>query len=825
MLQKSSNWRVGLLACCFLCAFCLLPLGVAEAQQAQVADGSIQAMDLKPELLSTITIIVNGGSVGDREVGIVGDNPILSRSLLIELLGNYLKPDIYETIFNVALANLEWLSKDELTVVGITWDWDINHLVLTLAVPASFSPVMDIDSSPQSIVNIKPILKPTAVSGHLDFSFSAEADISSAKLEFPIDTILSGSANVLGWVAAGSASLRVTNNAVSSALNSAQVVHDFPGINGRLYIGMLTAPGLAYQSQPDLYGFSLNREAIVKYSVKPGFYELFSEFTIETVSTVRIKLNNTIYRTMSLPPGNYRVLDLPLTYGLNDFVLEIEDAKGNITSRRFSVPRELNLLGKDESDYSISAGIGRTDYTQPLVSGFYRFGYTSRLTAGLQGQLDLRSALGGASFVYATTLGSFTGTGVGVGAWDGRTYPFSAAGSLQYRLSLPGREYIPSIGFSAEYTSHGFAVPNPAATLYTADENIRFSAQVGGKISAVTSYSLAGVWSRDLGSSPLSTTNANISLNHSLGQGTSLSLLCNMTLKEGLNPDFSLTAMLFVLPKAKAGRSLSFIQSGDSSNSISYVDKLDVLGGIDMNLTGSNLLIGSTAGSNVGIGGRKAVNWGELGLSANLDYGNPLIGTLGRIAINGSTSIAYAGGYFTFIRNIDDSFVLFAPSKAMAGQKVYVRIEGIGFAISEGGRPVILPLVSYKPVAAYLELPESPPDMTPTVEAALLVTGYKSAIVFTSDIQKSYRVAGKLASTAGVPFGYIAGDLIDASGTNLSSTFTDESGNFELYDLQPGLYTIFWPDFVGSIDFEVTAVESGSIELGTIVPTPQDAAP
>jgi len=826
MLQKVSFWRKKRSANFALLILLFLVLSLAGAQETPSSGTLVQAANLKPDLLTSITIAVNGSSVGDKEVGILGDSPILSRELLIELLGDYLKPDIYDTVFNVVLSKLDWVSESELKLVGIGWEWDMTHVVLTLTVPTSYGPITDLDTTTQYVVNIKPILKPVPVSGHLDFSFNVESDVSQSKTEFPIEANIDGIVNVLGWVADVSGTLDLSDDVFTPTLNNARIVHDFPGINGRLTVGKVTALGLAYQSQPDLYALSLNSAEIVKYKVKPGFYELFSEFTIEKPSTVRIMLNNTTYRTITLNPGNYRVLDLPFTNGLNDFTLEIEDPDGNITTRKAVIPREMDLLGESLSEYSMTAGVGRIEITQPLVTGYYRYGFSPRFTAGLQAEADLRSVLGGASFVFASSIGSFTGTGVGIGAWDGRSKPFTWAASLQYRLSIPGEDYIPTIGLSAEYKSQGFAIPNPSTTVSEADENLRLGAQVGGMLSAVMSYSVSGTWARTFGSSPLSTTNINASLNRSLGAGASLSFLCNLTLKENSAPSVTFTAMVFVLPKAKAGRSLSFIQSGDSANSLSYVDKVDALGGIDLNLRGTNLMIGTTTGSSIGISGRKTEDWGEMALSADMDYGNSVIGTTGKFVATGSTSLAFAGGYFAFTRQLDDSFVLFAPQKGMASQKVYFKVDGAGTVTSENGRPVILPLTSYKTTAAYLELPDAPPDITPTVEAALLVPGYESAILFTADTQKRYQVTGTLVNDAGVPYGYVAGDLVDAGGTNLSSTFTDETGQFELYDLEPGTYTILWPDFVGISKVEVKATESGIIELGSVVPAPvEQAAP
>lgn len=802
-----------------LASLCLAPASIAaqEAANPQETAHPVEATHLVPDSMGVVSCSVNGIAIGDIEVGIYNDSPILAVETLKNLIGDSLRPDIFDTIFNILFRDLEWLSADEMAVAGIGWVWDMNNIMLALKVPPAYAPVQDIDITPSYPANIKPILKPAPVSGHIDFSAEADLDLSPTGAVYPLEVSADAILNIFDWIASASGSVRYADDLFTASLSSSQVMRDFPGINGRLFLGRVSTPGLSYQSQPEIYGATLKSEEIVKYRVKPGFYELFSEFTIETPSIVRIKLNNMTYRTISLSPGNYRLLDLPFTYGLNDFVLEIEDDKGKITSRRAVIPREMNLLVEGVSEYSFSAGVGRADPTQPFGSGYYRYGFSPRLTAGLMGQVDLRSAMGGLSVIFAAPFGSLTAYGSAVAAWDGRAEPFTGAATLQYRFVMPGKEYIPSLGLSAEFITEGYAAPSPSTTYTGSDQTLRVGAQLGGKLAKMTGFSLSGYWTRTIDGTASDSFSGTLSLNQSLGEGASLSFISNLSFSPtSSTPDFSATLMLFVLPRNKPGRSVSYIQALDGTNSMSFVDKLDVLGGLDLNLRGSNLMIGNPDGSSIGLTTRKALDWTDLSVSGDYYYGDSTTDNRANFQATMSTTLAYAGGYFAITKQIDDSFVIFAPSKEMADQNVYFRLESSSTITTQKSRPKILPLTSYKPTAAYMDLPEAPPDILARIQAALLVPTYKSGIVYASDILRRYKASGRLVDAKGAPVGYVAGDIVDSSSTTIGSTFTDEDGFFEIYDLLPGAYRILWPEFIGTTDFELKETTDGAMDLGTI---------
>jgi outer membrane usher protein len=795
----------------FLLAVILALSGFPAFSQNIAATGlPLDQPALVPDFTGIISLSVNGTPRGDIEAGILGDEPLLQVEFLKGLLSNNIRPDIYDTIFNVVLANLTWAGKDELSLVGMGWAWDPNSILLDIIVPPSYGPIQDIDTSPLYTVNLKPIFKPEPVSGFFNFDLNATADYSSDTPFYSFDTTAKGTVNVLDWVAEISGTARAAEGIWNYSLNSWRILHDFPWVNGRLYAGRVPSPGLSYQSQPEILGLTLNHEEILKYKVKPGFYELFSEFTLESTSIVRIILNNAVYRTVTLNPGNYRLLDLPFASGLNEFILEIEDQNGQIQRRNAFIPRESNLLVVGNSEYSVSAGVGRLEMDQPFVTGYFRYGFTPRFTAGFMGQADLRSALAGGSAVMATEIGSFTGALALMGAWDGRDIPFSGASTLQYRFVIPGSEYMPAIGMSAEYVAPGFAAPSPSATFTPASSSLRLGGQMGGKLARVTSYSTSIYWSKVWDGSDNRQANINLSLNQSLGSGTSMSIISNVGLKPTSTPEITVTLMLFILPKNKPGRSMSFIQTNDGGNNISYIDKLDILGGLDFGLRSQDLLPGSPDPSTMGLSLRKSFDWLDTAVAADLAYGGGGDPAL-RFQASGSTALAFAGRHLGITRQVDDSFVIFAPAKDMAEQNVYMRVEESGSVVSRNARTVILPLTSYKATAAYMEMPEAPPDILPRIQAALLAPHFRSGILYASDILRRYSVAGTLELPDGAVAEYIAGDIVDASGTNLTSTFTDELGNFEVYDLLPGTYTIYWPDFVGYTTFEVPESEESRV--------------
>lgn len=790
----------------------LLPLLPILAQDAAPAD----SLELEPDLIGLVTLAVNGQSKGDFEMGILGEEPIVGRQLLADILSPHLRPDIYDTIFNAAFLDLTWVTKKEAELVGMGWEWDISRIALNLRIPPSYSPVTDIDGSSLYTMNIKPILKPSPVSGYLNVRASGTADLDVSGASFPLEASLNGQLNIFSWIALGMGSMAYGDTGFSGGISAYYLLKDLPALNARFYLGKVYAPGLSYQSQPELLGFSLKSEEIVKYKVKPGYRELYSEFTVEKPSTVRILLNGSVYRTSTMKPGNYRLLDLPFTYGLNDFVLEIEDEEGNRTTRRIIVPREMNLLVEDSTDYALSAGVGSSQTDRFMASAYYRYGFSPRFTAGLYGQSDMRAFLGGFSFVSASMVGNWTGGLAALGAWDGRATPLSFAGNLQYRFSLPGRDRIPSFGISAEYSSTGFTAPSTSASVALPNRLLRVSGQVGGRLGKSASLNLSGSWATSLGAGSSDLGNVSASLSQSFRGGVSMSLIANANIPQGGTPTFNASLMLFMIPKDKPGRSLGYIQSSQGASSISASEKLDILGGVDFSARGNNLLLGADDGSSIGLSARKALSWVDLSASGDFEFQNPSSTRIGRVRLTAASALAFAGPHFALARNIDDAFVIFAPKGEMKNETIYVRVDGSGTGISRNGSTLVLPITSYKASVVNIDMPEASPEILPRIQTALLAPDLRSGIALVTDVLRRYRVNGTLVDKDGKALGYVAGDIVDMGGSHISSTFTDEEGYFEMYDLLPGDYYIEWPPSIGVTQFSLPENAEGELNLGSI---------
>ncbi|TXT50860.1 MAG: hypothetical protein FD137_167 [Spirochaetes bacterium] len=199
----------------YLILFFLLLVSGVNSQTSPPA----QDVEVEPDLIGLVTLGVNGQVLGDFEIGILADEPVLTRELLLNVLNPYLRPDIYDTIFNAAFLDIQWITKREIELVGIGWEWDISRIALNLRIPPSYSPVVDIDASSLYTMNIKPILKPSPVSGYVNLRASGAADLDRSGSSFPLDASLSGQVDILSWIAVGTGSIAYSTTGFSGAIS------------------------------------------------------------------------------------------------------------------------------------------------------------------------------------------------------------------------------------------------------------------------------------------------------------------------------------------------------------------------------------------------------------------------------------------------------------------------------------------------------------------------------------------------------------------------------------------------------------------------------
>jgi len=182
---------------------------------------------------------------------------------------------------------------------------------------------------------------------------------------------------------------------------SSNVTIDRPGHLQRLVIGDFSATSGGPGSRVLLGGIKIERNfSLNPYMIRyPG---LGVEGVLETPSTVEVYLNGALLQRLELPPGPFRIEDLPATPGTGRIRLLIRDALGRETvmERPFYIPSRM--LGQGISEYSLALGFRREEpgeenfhYGRPALLGFVREGLTDHLTMGLRAEADQETVNGG----------------------------------------------------------------------------------------------------------------------------------------------------------------------------------------------------------------------------------------------------------------------------------------------------------------------------------------------------------------------------------------------------------------------------------------------
>lgn len=769
-----------------------------------------------------LSLIVNGNNFGDIEARIDTDNPYIMVSDLRQSLQTDLKPEEMSRIFDVILSKLEWAGIADMKVAGILASWDSANLALIISTPSEFGSLKLIDFYPPIRIGDKEWVKPSTIAGVLNVtvngSFAFPLTLTSkTPLSVNGDTLL----KLWDVAIESSGSIQFGLDDFTASLGKFRSVYDIPSLKGRLLTGKVNGEGISYQMLPEIYGISFKSLDIFE-----DFDRINSpsvKFVLEEHSIVRLVTNGTVIRTMSLEKGIYRIFDLPFMYGLNDFELQVSDDKGEA----FQVFRPVTMLVSTESsllvggklEYGISLGVGKSEPDQPFASGYLRYGLFYNLTTSAFLQADMRSALGGVTFVYTSSIGSFRGELGILGAWDGRANPLAFSTDIHYQFLRSTKLTLPSFGLSFGWSSNGFTAPQPVEIIAAPDAAVRASAYIGGNISRNITYGLSGFWNKILTASPIDSKSINLNLGLTLSQETNFNASMGLTLVTDEQPDFSATFTLSTVNQIRASSRVSLEQSIDGSNTINYSDSLPLGNGLGYSIEGRNLTGGNQGLSSVSMAARTSLDFADISMFGGIQYGG-LLDTppLGNVNMNIASALAFAGGAFAFSRPISDSFVIFSPERQVRKSVNSISVDSGAAPIISHGAPVVLPLVSYRKTRGTVNFPEADADIGPSIPHSLLSPKYRSGILYSVSFLQQYSLHGTLKDADGVPIALVAGEIFDSNGNYLDITFTFQDGTFEITGLTPGVYTIRWANEIGTNQLILERSDESYLELGSLVP-------
>ncbi len=820
-MRRSNKRSFLLVTTCLL--YILAFAASAFAQGTSMSTVLEQNINPVPEGEALIGLNVNDKHWGDVEARIDFDDPFIRVETLREVLSPFLSAPVAERIFSSVLSKLEWAGIADLEAAGLRAAWSMETLSYSISTPGEYSSQKELDFSPQAPFYDRNWLAPAPISGVVNLSLSGTANFNAGGNSYPLTINANGLLNLWSVAIESSGSFSYSAPLSSWYFNSVRAVYDFPSIEGRLFAGMVSGEGVSRQSRPEIYGLALhNVENFSRYSRN---YSPSVAFTLQKPATVRIVINNQVVRTMKLDMGNYRIFDLPFVYGLNEFQIEVDEGKssdGTILYRPVTryVASETGLLVGGKMDYGASAGVGRSDTSEPIVSAFWRYGLQSYLTLAANLQADRRSLLSGLGFVAGTDIGGFIFNANALGAWDGRADPFAFAADLDYHYSMPAKVKLPGFGFSASYASKGFVAPQPYDDVTSPEAYVNVAANIGGSLTKSSSFGLSGQWNRVLTSNPTDSASVFLNFGFSTSRSASVSISSGVTFATGKAPALSATVSLSASDPSKPGRQIGFTQRSKGQNTITFNDQLPIFGGIGYGMQASNLIGGVSDPTSLSINSGFSTQHTTLSASAGVNYGGTMTSPTGIINLNAGTAISFAGLSFALSKPLYDSFVIFDPDRSTGSMPVAFSIDAGTKILSHGG-PVAAPLSSYRQARIGMDFPEANADVVATIGQIAISSRYRTGFLFRAGLQKLLYVTGTLVNASGSPITFVAGDVQLPDGSFADPTFTDDAGFFQIFGLTSGTYKVIWPDDVGVSIMTLVEDPDGLVELGEISATPQ----
>ncbi|HUX41632.1 MAG TPA: hypothetical protein VMV83_10750 [Rectinemataceae bacterium] len=760
-------------------------------------------------------LVIDGAKVGAIQFEIKpGGELSLSTFDLKPFLGPLLRPSITASLFDKDRA----IRVSELGLFGIRVSLDAANLVLSINLdPQSMRPeVIAARERPEAgkgEIRYKNADFAGTVATSLEFDPSWQTGGSTSQASWTSVLRLMPAIDLFGYVAEASASLSLSPYGASTALDAARAVKDFPRIGSRLQAGIIAAPVVSFQSGRQLYGIAFGREeGLPGWTNSPDVTS--GEFVLQADATVRVFVNGSFTRQLSLAAGTYHLSDLPLSSGLNEVRIDIAEKGEAPRTIKLGIPYDQGVIGAGKVDYAIGLGVSQDDPTQPFGSAHVAMGLADRYQIGADLEAGYATGLGGITSIAATSAGSFGLAGaLSFGLLDKVASQAPAfAGRAFWRFSSFFDQRIPRLGLAAEYQGPGFAVPG--STMSRAADYWDFSGQSGFALPRRTGiFALSGDIAYLAGALASWSFTAGPAL--SIAPSTLLSMSGGYDWKPDTGGQPRLSMTLTVAPPDRRGINYQrdFIGQSDSVNFGFPLGDNGLL-----TITGQNL-VGTNANREVDASG--SVNLPLATLSASGSLGNDAAAGFngGQLSLSAASALAFADGHFAVTRTPGSALAILVPAKSLGGQLIEVRPKGAAPTLVPMGRPAaIANLTPYSPFVANIEMPESPPDVLPDPTSVELMPAYRSITIVTIKQASSASVRGTLVDSKGKPKTNIAGDLFDESGKAIAggATFTDETGVFECFGLPRGRLTIKWDDGSEST-IEVPEGEAGAVvELGTV---------
>jgi hypothetical protein len=602
--------------------------------------------------------------------------------------------------------------------------------------------------------SLRPNLAPAPISGYVNLRASEQAAVGSATQP---GLAAGPAASASGVVSARGASLIGGANYSSQALARTETAIVVPWDKGlsQLWLGDARYSNASTIQYPQMSGASYFKKARASNDHSEIDAGVISA---KNKSKIQIYKNESLYREMEVPPGDYRLSDLQLDLGQNAIRIVVRDeATGEVKERLINDFLPLYSVPRGEWEGVASAGFRRSSdaaglaySAYPAAFGGFAYGvsrvtnagldaYSSSAVSRLTEELRLFQNIGSLALSVSQSASASGADGSSVKAAYVKSNGL-AAGLESVSIS----EELQSPGYSPAAQSLIEPPPNPGAATAT---SVNVGLQPIWRVAAGLGYT--GIRSEPITSDSYY---ANLSKSYGIDRHWSMSVTAGKLWSDQGASDVRLLVTLAYADVASAATTKGLASVGSSQNlaRASYADDNRLL--VSAEASGPPGASGPTTQS---VSAKKAYSSGDVG-GGVANIGGETVATA-EIA----TGIAFTDRTAAFTRPLSGGFIIF-ESRADKGAEFDVSSDSGGAAASGGSafRAVAVPVPDYS-ISSYSAAYSDPAYFTlESSRAYIYQSGFKT---------------GSSVFLASDPRSIVSGTLLDERRRPVAQAFADIS--------------------------------------------------
>lgn len=823
----------------FCIAGCVMMFGGQVAGSSATSGVQVVPAPAAPQQLNrsgrdlelTVPLMDGDAYLGDIAITVRANDEIAVPSgRLLDLLAGTLSPEAL-TRARPLLVGPASIGLDGLLPAGIGIRYDPLKIELALDIPLGMKQVRTLQVSPYAADRFGAYQQPASFSAFLTVRGGISYVERGADPGLgPPALLLDGATRFRDIVLETQAIYQPGLDGPAFQRQGSRFVYDDRKNLIRWTAGDLRTVVRSFQSAPDIAGVSLLRSysALQPQTItRPSGRQ---SFRLERPSTIEIWVNDQLVRRSRLNPGTYDLRDFPYTQGVDEARIVVRDDAGQTETINFTLFTDQYQLASGLSEFGLYAGVkaplgptGPIYSSEPVVSGFYRRGFTDHLTLGVNFQGDRGSRMAGIESILSTPFGAFGAE--------------LAASDIEKR----------GVGYSALFTFHSlFQRSRATSDAFEVSAEVRsrdFGPAGGFLIANPFVYRLSGSYSHAFNESLY----AGLDLHFSKGRGLSPDAArYQATLGWRPRPRMSFNANLIYQDAARADRpDLIFqatltLQLGGNSSATATHDS-----GLRTERVSYQMQHGQGAGSfdlsgalersprSTGFSGSAnyIASEGEVGLDQLTTFdGEPDSPADSRTSLRFATSIAFADGSVSIGRPISDSFAIITRRENVKNAEVRVDPDTFGYAAGTTmlGTATAPNLISYNERTVTVDAPDLDAEVDLGPGAYRVLPPYRSGYRLWVGTEYPVTVTGRFLNEEGAPLSLVSGTATEVSAPTREPlpVFTNRDGRFGLTGVKPGRWRIeFHTNPVTTYLVDVPAGATGLERMGDIVPSSTDARP